>query len=152
MSTKQIYVRHTDDYRDGPELICDFVESHDSSNESNNSSNESDNSSNESDNSSDESNNIDDKNNIIINIYVNDKYRVYYIGLDIGDEIVDFLKEFENFDDALFYCKQQYFLYTGDFSFTSDGDCNSASHPNGGRPEIDVPDEMDYQNLKQREL
>jgi hypothetical protein len=70
----------------------------------------------------------------IIDMKSNDNYRVYCY---CADEDIVFLKEFESFDAADRYCRNQFVLLNEEYPFVKTG-MTGGYHPTGHRPEFEL--------------
>ena len=71
------------------------------------------------------------------------KYRVYYIGLGIGEVKVTSLRSFDSYENARGYCQAQFKLTTQEDPFCAEGGMTAGYHPTGKRTKIQF--KSDYQ-------
>lgn len=114
-------VEDTDDYRNGPDLFIsnvkrngNFIDSDDEKNSEN-----------------------EDYADVILDDIPLNKYNVYIGRVECGC-MVDFLCNFDNFEDAKHYCGEQFYLLHASFPFIPNGKFSGAYHPEGNRPEIRI--------------
>lgn len=89
--------------------------------------------------------NYTDASKIDLPFWDDQKYRVYHLGLVDEDGHLQTMKFFDKKEQAKLYCKQQYYLYSGDFPFVKTGEKKGSFYyeSTGKREEIEVSDEME---------
>lgn len=134
------FVLHTNDYRSGPELYYIKQDEQNKEEEEDGFVIDEDNGSTECDNENIEKEYLDGE--YVEFEFSKEKFTVYRLMLYIGDYQLKKLHDgFTNIDDAYLFCRQQYYLYSGDFPFISNGKSDSACHPLGERERVDIPDD-----------
>jgi len=115
--TIELTVTHTNDYREGPKLwIVQGLPS------------------------DDESGNLEDRDTYGVELTLPDRenYHVFQLSLDLGFYDEKLLRTFTSIEEAILYSKQQFYLFTGEYPFISNGKVTSGYHPMGERVNVET--------------